>query len=117
MVDAAGGRRLGTLNGTVLAEGEPVPGVVAAVGPYRAQTDERGRFVRELAPGTYEVRIDLSTIPSGLRLLDRVETQVEIGVRTSSDVVFRLERATVIGELKLDDVVVQANDGTAWARP
>ena len=117
VVDAAGGRRLGTLTGTVLAEGEPVSGVVVAVGPYRAQTDERGRFVLELAPGTYDVRIDLSTIPSGLQPLDRVETQVEIGVRTTSDVAFRLERAVVISELTLDDVVVQADDWRSLARP
>ncbi len=117
MVDAAGGRRLGTLNGTVLVEGEPVPGVVVAVGPYRAQTDERGHFLLNLAPGTYDVRLDLRTIPSGLRPLDRVETHVAISARTTSDVAFRLERVAVVGELMLDDVVVQAPGGVTWARP
>ena len=97
-VDAAGGRRLGTLEGSVLADGLALSGVILEVGPFRVQTDARGRFSIDLPPGTYDVRVDTATLPSGYRLVDRPDTTVEVTVRTTTDVTFRATREAVISQ-------------------
>ena len=99
-VEAAGGRRLGTLEGSILADGLALSGVVLEVGPFRVQTDARGRFSIDLPPGTYDVRVDTASLPSGYRLVDRTETSVEVDVRTTTEVTFRATRDAVISQTR-----------------
>ena len=96
--EAAGGRRLGTLAGSVLADGRALAGVVLEVGPYRVQTDERGRYTLNLPPGTYDVRVDVGTLPSGFRLVDRTEASVDVGLRTTTEITFRAEREPALSQ-------------------
>jgi hypothetical protein len=70
IVEGTGGRRLGTLIGTVVADGRPVAGVVVSVGRFRVMTDEAGRFELRVAPGSYRVGIDRGAVPEGYRVAE-----------------------------------------------
>ena len=90
VVEATGGRRLGTLVGTVLADDAPLAGVVLSVGRFRAITDEEGRFELELAPGTYRVSVDRVSVPSGYRVEEPTQVSVEVVLRETQEVAFVL---------------------------
>jgi hypothetical protein len=51
LTDAAGGRRVGTLRGAVMAADEPIAGVVVEMGRARVTTDDEWRFELNLSPG------------------------------------------------------------------
>jgi hypothetical protein len=93
IVEGTGGRRLGTLIGTVVADGRPVAGVVVSVGRFRVMTDEAGRFELRLAPGSYQVEVDRGAEPEGYRVVDPAQVNVEVGVRSVHEVHIILERA------------------------
>lgn len=90
VVESTGGRRLGTLIGTVVADGRPVAGVVVSVGRFRALTDESGTFEIELAPGTYSVSVDGTTVPAGYQLRDPDRLTVEVVLRSTEELEFVL---------------------------
>jgi len=92
IVESTGGRRLGTLVGTVVADGRPVAGVVVSVGRFRALTDDDGRFELQLAPGAYRASVDRTTLPTGYQLRDPDQLNVEVTLRATEEVGFVLVR-------------------------
>ena len=92
VVEAAGGRRLGTLTGTVRADGRPLADVVLTVGRFRVITDEEGTFEIQVPPGTYRVSVDRVSVPSGYRVEEPTEVSVEVVLRETREVAFVLVR-------------------------
>jgi len=92
IVAGAGGRRLGTLIGTVVADGRPVAGVVVSVGRFRALTDAAGQFELRLAPGSYRIGIDRASVPSGYQVEEPTQLTVDVALRETHEVVFVLGR-------------------------
>jgi hypothetical protein len=91
-VEALGGRRLGTVVVRVLADGEPLSGVVVSVGRFRDITDDQGRFELQLAPGTHRVSVERATIPSGYRVDDSAPPDVEVTLRGTHEIELNLVR-------------------------
>lgn len=86
--DATGGRRVGTLIGVVMVGGTPLPDVVVSVGRFRAISDADGRFELTLAPSSYRVSLDRSTLPAGVAFADGTTATVDVVLRETSEVVF-----------------------------
>lgn len=95
VVAAAGGRRLGVLEGRVQAGDRPLPGVTVTVGRYRFASDADGRFSAELPPGRYLVAVDLGTVPLAYRLLTR-EIEVEITAKQVTAVTVEVVLTTAL---------------------
>ena len=93
VVEGTGGRRLGTLVGTVIAAGRPVAGVVVSVGRFRAITDDLGTFELQLPPGTYQVSVDGTTVPAGYRVREPDQMSVVVELRATEEVGFVLVRS------------------------
>jgi hypothetical protein len=90
VVESTGGRRLGTLIGTVVADGRPVAGVVVSVGRFRAMTDDLGAFELRLPPGTYNVSVDRASVPSGYRVDEPSQINVDVVLREMQEVAITL---------------------------
>lgn len=90
--------RTGSIAGTITDPGRaPLPGVTvtvtspALIGPRTAVTNEVGEFaIRQLPPGVYEIRTDLSGFSPMLR------PGVEVRVGQTATVNFRLGLATIM---------------------
>ena len=98
----AGGRRLGSLVGSLKAGDIPIPGVELTIERYRFETDEAGEFRADLPPGTYKVRIDTTTVPIIYRL-EAAEATVEVGLQRETVVNFQaLKTAALTGRILQD---------------
>ena len=78
VVERTGGRRLGTLVGTVIAAGRPVAGIVLRFGRFQAITDDLGAFELQLPPGTDRVSIDGTTVPSGYTMPEPDQSNIVV---------------------------------------
>lgn len=85
---ATGGRNVGTLIGIVSVDGAPLADVVASVGRFRAITDGAGRFELQLAPGSYRVTLDATTLPLGITFDDGATLEVEVVLGETREVIF-----------------------------
>ena len=103
IVAVAGGRDLGTIRGRVLADGEPIEGVEFSVGRYRVRSDERGVFTLDLRPGSYQVAMDLASLPLAFQLLDEPRRTVEVRRRATTEVTITAARTTVLRGRVLED--------------
>jgi hypothetical protein len=92
VVEATGGRRLGILVGTVIADASPLAGVVLRVGQLQAMTDAEGQFELRLTPGTYRVSVDRSSVPTGYRVEEPTQVSVVVVLRETQEVAFELVR-------------------------
>jgi neutral amino acid transport system permease protein len=90
-----------TISGRLVFEGEGVPGVLISVtdpvsgAVLQAVSDDDGRWLVELAPGTYTVSIDTETLPEGIGLRDPERTSLEVRVleNATSAAIFALGEA------------------------
>ena len=83
----AGGRRKGTLLGTV-SGASGIEGLVVNVGPYRLRVDKGGRFTAKLPPGEYRVGLAASTVPVRYRIDGPARKTVMIHAKMKADVAF-----------------------------
>lgn len=103
VVQAAGGRRLGTLIVRVRADGEPLEGVGLAVGRYRLETRADGTSTTRLPPGHVDVAVDLSRLAANLQLEGPGTRSVTLKEGTVTTVDFTLHRtAAVRGRVLID---------------
>ena len=101
--DFAGGRRVGTLSGQVRAGDTPIPGVEVRVGRYRILTGEDGTFEVELPPESYEVRLDIATLPVTYRLQTAAETTTTVLLHGQTTLTFEaVETAALRGRVLQD---------------
>ncbi|MDF1524138.1 MAG: hypothetical protein P1P87_15145 [Trueperaceae bacterium] len=117
LVDAAGGRRAGVLEGRAATDaGEPISGVVVRVGRFRAVTDDAGAYRLELLPGRYDVEVDVATVPIAYRLTAATRASVEVELRSTTTFDVPVARTTVLRGRLLED---RDGDGVAdeAARP
>ena len=112
VVQATGGRRLGTVVVQVSADGEPVAGVPIAVGRYRIQSDPGGSVTLRLPPGRETVSVDLRTLAANMQLVGPSSQTVEIQYGTTVHVAFRLRRTAAVEGRVLSD---SNGDGVADA--
>jgi hypothetical protein len=111
LVEAAGGRRSGVLEGRAATDaGESLAGVVVRVGRFRAVTDDAGAYRLELPPGRYEVEVDVATVPIAYRLTAETRATVEVGLRTTTTFDVPVARTTVLRGRLLED---RNGDGVA----
>ncbi len=104
LVDAAGGRRSGVLEGRAATDaGEPLAGVVVRVGRFRAVTDDAGAYRLELVPGRYEVEVEVATVPIAYRLTAATRASVEVGLRSTTTFDVPVARTTVLRGRLLED--------------
>ena len=104
IVDAAGGRRSGVLEGRATTEaGEPLAGVIVRVGRFRAVTDHEGAYRIELVPGRYEVEVDVATVPIAYRLTAATRASVEVALRATTTFDVPVTRTTVLRGRVLED--------------
>ncbi len=94
--EGSGGRRTGRLHGSLVADDGPVPGVLVQVGRFRLETDAAGRFEVDLPPGSYQVRIEVASLPLQYQLLGDAQAVVEVGLRSTVEVAFRVVRTAVL---------------------
>ena len=96
-----------TISGRLTYQGEGVAGVLITVSDaasgsvQEAVSGEDGRWLLEVAPGTYTVTIDPETLPEGIGLRDPERTSLEIRV---------LENATSAAIFALGEAQEQASD-------
>ncbi|MBS3967390.1 MAG: hypothetical protein KGZ60_09080 [Truepera sp.] len=102
LVTAAGGRRLGVLDGLVQVGDRPLPGVIVTLGRYRLASDAAGRFRAELPPGRYHLAVELATLPIAYRLLEP-SLEVEIEVQAVTTVTLTAVATTALSGLVLED--------------
>ena len=101
--DFTGGRRVGTLIGEVKAGDIPIPGVEVRVGRYRILTGEDGTFEVELPPESYEVRLDIATLPVTYRLQTAAETTTTVVLQEKTTLTFEaVETAALRGRVLQD---------------
>lgn len=112
VVQAAGGRRLGTVVVQVSADGEPVAGVPIAVGRYRIQSGAGGSVTLRLPPGQQTVSVALQTLAANMQLVGPSSQTVEIQNGTTVHVAFRLRRTAAVEGRVLSD---SNGDGVADA--
>ena len=110
VVQAAGGRRLGTVVVQVSADGEPVAGVPIAVGRYRIQSDASGNVTLRLPPGRQTVSVALQTLAANMQLVGPGSRTVEIQNGKTIHVEFRLRRTAAVEGRVLSDA---KGDGVA----
>ena len=103
VVQATGGRRLGTLEVHVRADGEPLGGVGLAVGRYRLTTGANGSLRIRLPPGSVKVAVDLSRLTANLQLNGSGTRSVALKDGATTTVSFELHRtAAVRGHVLVD---------------
>ena len=96
VVEVAGGRDLGTIDGRVLADDGPLAGVEIGIGRYRVLSDETGSFSLRVPPGDYPVTVDVATLPIAYRLVDGARTSLEVRRRATVSLTFEAVRTTVL---------------------
>lgn len=114
IVQAAGGRSLGTLAIRVEADGVPLSGVNLDIGRYRVATGADGTVSLQLPPGVTTVSIDTTNLAANLQLLGDGQVSVKIQDQSTSDVAFQLQRTAAVKGLVLLD---STGDGVADAGP
>ena len=90
-----------TISGRLTFEGEGVAGVLISVtdpvsgAAFEVVSDDDGRWLVELSPGTYTVAIDTGTLPEGIGLRDPERTSLEVRVleNATSAAIFALGEA------------------------
>ena len=90
-----------SISGRLMFEGEPVAGVRITVADsvggaaLEAFSDDDGRWLVELSPGSYTVSIDTGTLPEGIGLRDPERTSLDVRVleNATSAVIFALGEA------------------------
>ncbi len=90
-----------TISGRLTFEGEGVAGVLISVtdpvsgAVLQAVSDDDGRWLVELSPGTYTVAIDTATLPEGVGLRNPERTSLEVRVleNATSAAIFALGEA------------------------
>lgn len=103
LVQAAGGRRLGTLEVQVLADGRPLDGVGLTIGRYLLDTGADGVATIHLPPGNVAVSVDLSKLAANLQLDGSGTRTVAVNEGTTTSVHFALRRtAAVRGHVLVD---------------
>lgn len=105
LTEVAGGRRRGVVRGTVRANDTLLAGVEVQVGRYRLLTDEQGQYRAALTPGSYDVRIELASLPITYRL--ETSERVRVEVEAKEDVV---QDFLVIETAALEGRVLQDTD-------
>ena len=108
LTDAAGGRRVGTLRGSVRTAEEALEGVVVEVGRMRVTTDAEGRFEVRLSPGAYDVRVDLRSLPIAYRLREPGGSRVRVELRGEHELTIEAVRSAALQGRVLED---SAGDG------
>ena len=103
IVEASGGRRVGTLEGRVAVDGEGLGGVVVEVGRYRVVTDGTGAFRLELPPGRYSWSVVVASVPITVRLLGEALGAAEVRLREVTGVEILATRTTVLTGRVLED--------------
>ena len=103
LTDAAGGRRVGTLRGTVMAADEPIQGIVVEIGRMRVTTDDEGRFELRLSPGEYDVTVDLRSLPIVYRLREPDGTRVRVDLRGEHELTIEAVRTAALRGRVLED--------------
>ena len=103
LVELAGGRDLGTIEGRVLADDGPLADVELSVGRYRVRSDADGAFTLEVAPGSYQVAVDVATLPIAYQLVDGSRSNVEVRRRETTALVVAVVRTTVLRGRVLED--------------
>ena len=108
VVEWAGGRNLGTIHGRVLADDASIEGVEVNVGRYRVRSDEDGVFELDLPPGSYQVSVDVATLPLAYQLVGEPRRTVEVRRRATAEVRIDVVQTAVLRGRVLED---RAGDG------
>jgi len=103
VVQASGGRRLGTVVIHVSADGDPMPGIPIAVGRYRVKSDTDGSVTLHLPPGQQTVSIALQSLAANMQLVGSGSRTVEVQNGTTTKVEFRLHRTSAVEGQVLSD--------------
>lgn len=103
IVEAAGGRRLGTLELLVSSGNVPLAGIEIEVGRYRARTGADGVATLRVSPGRYDVRLDVSSLPVGYALSAVGPRATEVTVGATTPIRFDVERTAAIQGRLLED--------------
>ncbi len=103
VVELAGGRDLGTIEGRVLADDEPLVGVELSVGRFRVRSDEGGAYTLEVPPGHYQVAVDVATLPIAYQLVGGARFNVEVRRREVTTLTVSAVRTTVLRGRVLED--------------
>ena len=103
LVELAGGRDLGTIEGRVLADDGPLAGVELSIGRYRVRSDAEGAFTLEVPPGSYHVAVDVATLPIAYQLVDGARTSAEVRRQETTALVVAAVRTTVLRGRVLED--------------
>ncbi len=114
VVQAAGGRRHGTVRVRVVADGEPMAGIGIAVGRYRVATGPDGDVTLELPPGAVTVAVDLAQLAANLQLTGAGTRTVVLEDGAGEEVTFELQRTAAVRGTVLADADA---DGTADVPP
>ncbi|HKI59266.1 MAG TPA: hypothetical protein VKA00_08630 [Trueperaceae bacterium] len=103
VISAAGGRRLGTLTGSVVAGTVGIPNVSVRVGGYILRTGADGTFSVRLKPGRWNVSVELGSLPIEYRIDGSLERSVTLGAQRTTHVDFRaVATAGITGRVLLD---------------
>lgn len=108
LVEVMGGRDLGTIAGSVRGDDRALAGVEVAVGRYRVRSDDDGAFTVRVPPGSYQVAVDVSTLPLAYLLDGDARGSVEVRRGEVVPLAIAATRTTVLRGLVLED---RAGDG------
>ena len=103
LVEFAGGRDLGVVEGRVLADDGPLAGVELGVGRYRVRSDATGGFRLRIPPGSYPVVVEVATLPIAYQLVEGGRADVEVRRRETTSLTLEARRTTGLRGRVLED--------------